>query len=36
LALQFADDNLKLWILTIISSGMTRVEAKSITNEDFF
>ena len=36
LALQFADDNLKLWILTIISSGMTRVEAKSITNEMFF
>ena len=35
-ALQFADDNLKLWILTIISSGMTRVEAKSITNKDFF
>lgn len=36
LALDFADDNLKLWILTIISSGMTRAEAKSITNGMFF
>lgn len=36
LALNFADDNLKLWILTILSSGMTRAEAKSITNEMFF
>ncbi len=36
LALDFADDNLKLWILTILSSGMTRAEAKSITNGMFF
>ena len=36
LALDFADDNLGLWILTILSSGMTRAEAKSITNEMFF
>ena len=35
-ALKFADDNLSLWILVMISSGATRVEAKSITNEMFF
>jgi len=35
-ALRFADDNLSLWILVMISSGATRVEAKSITNEMFF
>lgn len=36
LALDFADDNLKLWIHVILSSGMTRTEAKSITNGMFF
>lgn len=36
LALKFADDNLVLWILTLLSSGMTRTEAKSITNGMFF
>lgn len=35
-ALRFADDNLSLWILVMISSGATRVEAKSMTNEMFF
>ena len=35
-ALMFADDNLSLWILVMISSGATRVEAKSMTNEMFF
>lgn len=34
--LKFADDNLSLWILVMISSGATRVEAKSMTNEMFF
>jgi hypothetical protein len=36
LALKFADDNLKLWILVMISSGTTRCEAKSMTNQTFF
>ena len=36
LALQFADDNLKLWILVMVSSGSTRSEAKSMTNRTFF
>ena len=36
LALQFADDNLKLWILVILSSGASRCEAKSMTNRTFF
>ena len=36
LALEAAEDNIALWILIIISSGMTRAEAKSITNEMFF
>ncbi len=36
LALEFADDNLKLWILVMISSGTTRCEAKSMTNRTFF
>ena len=35
-ALRFADNNLSLWILVMISSGATRVEAKSMTNEMFF
>jgi integrase len=35
-ALNFCDDNISLWILVILSSGMTRSEAKSITNEMFF
>ena len=35
-ALKSADDNIALWILVILSSGMTRAEAKSITNEMFF
>lgn len=36
LALSFADDNLKLWINVVLSSGLTRTEAKSITNGMFF
>lgn len=36
LAFDFADDELKLWILVMISSGSTRAEAKSMTNETFF
>lgn len=36
MALEFADDNLALWILVMISSGMPRSEAKSMTNEMFF
>ena len=36
LALQFSDDNLKLWILVMLSSGTSRAEAKSITNRLFF
>lgn len=36
LALKFGDDDLDLWILTLLSSGLTRVEAKSITNAMFF
>lgn len=36
LALKFADDDLKLWILVIISSGATRAEAKSMTNRMLF
>lgn len=36
LALEFADDNLKLWILVLISSGCSRADAKSITNRTFF
>ena len=36
LVLEFADDNLSLWIMVMISSGMTRSEAKSMTNEMFF
>ena len=35
-ALNLADDNLKLWIMVMLSSGTTRCEAKSITNETFF
>lgn len=35
-ALRFADDNLSMWILVMISSGATRVEPKSMTNEMFF
>ena len=36
LALQFADDDLKLWILVILSSGSSRCEAKSMTNQTLF
>ena len=36
LALEFAEDSLKLWILVIISSGTGRCEAKSMTNRTFF
>ena len=36
LALKFADDELKLWILVMISSGATRCEAKSMTNRTLF
>jgi integrase len=36
LALEFADDNLKLWILVLISSGSSRADAKSMTNRTFF
>ncbi|WP_288267545.1 hypothetical protein [uncultured Methanobrevibacter sp.] len=36
LALEFADDQLRLWILVMISSGSSRAEAKSMTNELFF
>ena len=36
LALEQLGDNLSLWILVILSSGMTRAESKSITNEMFF
>lgn len=35
-ALHLADDNLKLWIMVMISSGTTRAEAKSMTNQTFF
>lgn len=35
-ALKFADDDLKLWMLVIISSGATRAEAKSMTNKTLF
>ena len=35
LALESCDDNIALWILVILSSGMTRSEAKSLTNEMF-
>jgi len=36
LAMQFADDDLKMWILVIISSGASRCEAKSMTNRTLF
>jgi integrase len=36
LALEFADDNMKLWILVLLSSGSSRADAKSITNRTFF
>ena len=36
LAMRFADDTLKLWIMVIISSGSSRCEAKSMTNRTFF
>ncbi len=36
LAMQFADDELKMWILVIISSGASRCEAKSMTNRTLF
>lgn len=35
-ALKASDDNIALWILVILSSGMTRAEAKSISNGMFF
>lgn len=31
-ALEYADDELKLWILVMVSSGSTRADAKSITH----
>ena len=36
LALEFADDDLKLWILVLLSSGCSRADAQSITNRTFF
>ena len=36
LALEFCGDDIALWILVILSSGMTRSEAKSMTNGMFF
>lgn len=36
LALDFADDDLKMWILVILSSGASRCEAKSMTNRTLF
>jgi integrase len=36
LALEFAGDDLKLWILVLISSGSSRIDAKSMTNRTFF
>ena len=36
LAMQFADDELKMWIMVIISSGASRCEAKSMTNRTLF
>ena len=36
LALKFADDDLKLWILVLISSGASRIDAKSMTNRTLF
>ena len=36
LALEFADDNLKLWILVLISTGASRADAKLMTNRAFF
>ena len=35
-ALNVADDNLKLWILVMLSSGSSRMELKSMTNGMFF
>ncbi|MDO5811350.1 MAG: hypothetical protein Q4Q37_09655 [Methanobrevibacter sp.] len=35
-AMCIADDNLRLWILVMLSSGSSRAEAKSMTNETFF
>ena len=34
--LAIACDDLKMWVLVMISSGSTRTEAKSMTNETFF
>ena len=36
LAMKFADDELKMWIMVMISSGSTRAEVKTITNRMFF
>ena len=36
LALEIADDNLKLWILVLLSSGCSRADAKSMTNRTLF
>ncbi|WP_407409508.1 hypothetical protein [Methanobrevibacter sp.] len=36
LALENADDDLRLWILVLISSGSSRIDAKSMTNRTFF
>lgn len=35
-ALEIADDELKLWILVMVSSGSTRRDAKSMTNRTLF
>ena len=36
IALENADDDIKLWILVLISSGASRIDAKSMTNRTFF
>ena len=35
-ALDYAGDDLKLWIMVLLSSGSSRMEAKSMTNQTFF
>lgn len=36
LAMEFAEDKLRLWILVLLSSGASRADAKSLTNRTFF
>lgn len=36
LALENADDDLKLWIMVLVSTGSSRIDAKSMTNRTFF